>query len=352
MSIKLAINGFGRIGRLAFRRAYEEGGFEVVAINDLVDAGTLAYLLKYDTTHRGWMQDEISSVVEKDAAGNFTKNELVFKGKHIPVLGKKDPHDLKWGEYKVDIVLECTGRLKTKADGQVHLDNGAKGVIISAPSSDKDIPTFVYGVNTNKLDASMKIISGASCTTNCLAPVMKVLLENFGVKGGFMTTVHAYTNDQTTLDLAKGDYRRGRAAAANIVPTTTGAAKAINLVIPELKGRLMGGAIRVPVIDGSLVDLSLLLGKEVTPEEVNAAMKKASEGELKNVLGYTNDQIVSSDILGNTHGSIFDATQTMIYKDPDGTQYVKVVSWYDNEYSFTCQYVRLAREYAKVLGVK
>src|SRR5574344_230781 len=352
MSIKLAINGFGRIGRLAFRRAYETGNFEVVAINDLVDAGTLAYLLKYDTTHRGWEQNEISSIVKKDEAGNITENFLVYKGKKIPVLGKKDPHDLKWGEYKVDIVLECTGRLKTRADGQVHLDNGAKGVIISAPSSDKDIPTFVYGVNTNKLVPEMKIISGGSCTTNCLAPVMKVLLEKYGVKGGFMTTVHAYTNDQTTLDLAKGDYRRGRAAAANIVPTTTGAAKAINLVIPELKGRLIGGAIRVPVIDGSLVDLSLLLNKEVTPEEVNGAMEEASKGSLKDVLGYTNDQIVSSDILGNTHGSIFDATQTMIYKDPDGTQYVKVVSWYDNEYSFTCQYVRLAAEYGKVLGCK
>jgi glyceraldehyde 3-phosphate dehydrogenase len=352
MSIKLAINGFGRIGRLAFRRAYEEGDFEVVAINDLVDAKTLAYLLKYDTTHRGWHQDEIGSEVEKDENGNFIVNNLIWRGKKIPVLGKKDPHDLKWSEYNVDIVLECTGRLKTKADGEVHIHNGAKGVIISAPSSDKEIPTFVYGVNTNKHDAGMKIISGASCTTNCLAPVMKVLLENFGIKGGYMTTVHAYTNDQTILDLAKGNLRRGRAAAANIVPTTTGAAKAINLVIPELKGRLMGGAIRVPVTDGSLVDLSLLLEKETTVADINAALKKGSEGELKGVLGYTEDEIVSSDILGNTNGSIFDATQTMVYKDPDGTQYVKVVSWYDNEYSFTCQYIRLARAYAKVLGVK
>lgn len=349
MSIKLAINGFGRIGRLAFRRAYEEGDFEVVAINDLVDAKTLAYLLKYDTTHRGWHQDEIGYELEKDEAGNVTKNNLVFRGVRIPVLGKKDPHDLKWGEYGVDIVLECTGRLKSKADGQVHLDNGAKGVIISAPSSDKEIPTYVYGVNSNKLTADEKIISGASCTTNCLAPVMSVLMQ-YGVRGGFMTTVHAYTNDQTILDLAKGNLRRGRAAAGNIVPTTTGAAKAINLVIPELKGRLMGGAIRVPVTDGSLVDLSLLLEKKVTPAEVNAAMKAASEGCLKGVLGYTEDEIVSSDILGNTNGSIFDATQTMIYEDPDGQQYVKVVSWYDNEYSFTCQYVRLARVYAKVLG--
>jgi len=354
MSIKLAINGFGRIGRLAFRRAYEVGGFEVVAINDLVDAKTLAYLLKYDTTHRGWHQDEIDSEVVQDPnTKEFTVNNLVFRGKKIPVLGKKDPKDLKWGEFGVDLVLECTGRLKGKADGQVHIDNGAKGVIISAPSSDKDIPTFVYGVNTNKLTADMTIISGGSCTTNCLAPVMEVLFKKYGVKGGFMTTIHAYTNDQTTLDLAKGDFRRGRAAAANIVPTTTGAAKAINLVIPELKGKLMGGAIRVPVIDGSLVDLSLVLEKPVADAaEINALMKAASEKELKDVLGYTEDEIVSSDILGRTEGSIFDATQTVVFTDTTGTQHVKVVSWYDNEYSFTCQYIRLASAFAKVLGVK
>lgn len=349
-NVKLAINGFGRIGRLAFRRAYEVGGFEVVAINDLVDAKTLAYLLKYDTTHKSWEKDEICADVEKDEAGNLVKNDLIYKGKRIPVLGKKDPKDLKWGEYGVDIVLECTGRLKSKADGQVHLDNGAKGVIISAPSSDKDIPTFVYGVNTDKLDKSMKIISGGSCTTNCLAPVMKVVEDKYGVKGGFMTTVHAYTNDQTTLDLAKGNLRRGRAAAANIVPTTTGAAKAINLVIPSLKGKLMGGAVRVPVIDGSLVDLSLVLEHEVTKDEINAALKEASETYLKDVLGYTEDEIVSSDIISDTHGSIFDATQTVIFTDPSGIQHVKLVSWYDNEYSFTCQYIRLAGEYAKVLG--
>lgn len=350
MSIKLAINGFGRIGRLAFRRAYESGEFEVVAINDLVDAKTLAYLLKYDTTHRTWMSNEISAIVKKDEAGNIIENELVFKGKRIPVLGKKDPHDLKWGEYGVDVVLECTGRLKTKEDGQVHLNNGAKGVIISAPSSSKDIPTYVYGVNTDKLTADQKIISGASCTTNCLAPVMHVLMEKFGVKGGYMTTVHAYTNDQTILDLAKGNLRRGRAAAANIVPTSTGAAKAIGAVIPELKGKLDGVAIRVPVTDGSLVDLSIQLEKETTAEEINAAMKEASEGELKGVLGYTEDEIVSSDILGRTEGSIFDATQTMVRTMPDGTQWVKVFSWYDNEYSFTCQYVRLAGLYGKILA--
>lgn len=347
MSIKLAINGFGRIGRLAFRRAFDEGCFEVVAINDLVDANTLAYLLKYDTTHRGWHQDEISAIVDPETG----KNAIIFQGKEIPVLGKKDPKDLKWGEYGVDIVLECTGRLKSHEDGDIHLHNGAKGVIISAPSSSKDVPTFVYGVNSDKLTKEETIISGASCTTNCLAPVMKVLNDTFGVQGGTMTTVHAYTNDQTILDLAKGNLRRGRAAAGNIVPTSTGAAKAIGKVIPELAGALNGNAVRVPVVDGSLCDCTLTLKKKTTVEEINAAMKKAAEGELKGVLGYTEDEIVSSDILGNTNGSIFDATLTMIVEDPTGAQHVKVVAWYDNEYSFTCQYVRLAKAYAKVLGV-
>ncbi|MCD8195364.1 MAG: type I glyceraldehyde-3-phosphate dehydrogenase [Coprobacillus sp.] len=341
--IRIAINGFGRIGRLAFRRAYETGDFEVVAINDLVDAETLAYLLKYDTTHRGWEKDNISADKET--------NSIIFNGKKIPVLGKADPKELNWGDYGADIILECTGRFKGKADAQVHIDNGAKGVIISAPS-DSETPTFVFGVNDKELTKEMTVISGASCTTNCLAPVCKVLCNEYGIQGGFMTTVHAYTNDQTTLDLAKkGNLRRGRAAAANIVPTSTGAAKAINLVIPELKGVLKGGAIRVPVIDGSLVDLSLVLKKKTTVEEINAAMKKASETYLKDVLDYTEEEIVSSDIIGNTHGSIFDATQTVVFDDPDGTQHVKVVSWYDNEYSYTCQYVRLAKVMAHVLGV-
>lgn len=343
MSIKLAINGFGRIGRLAFRRAEETGDFEVVAINDLVDAKTLAYLLKYDTAHKAWHKDDISYDAEKNA--------IIFNGRVIPVLGQRDPKDLNWGAYGVDIVLECTGRFKGKSDAAIHLENGAKGVIISAPS-DKETPTFVYGVNTNTLTKDMTIVSGASCTTNCLAPVMRVLVDEFGVKGGYMTTVHAYTNDQTTLDLAKGNLRRGRAAAANIVPTTTGAAKAINLVIPELEGKMRGGAFRVPVVDGSLVDLSLVLEKEVTVEQINAAMKKASETTLKDVLAYTEDEIVSSDIIGATAGSIFDATQTTVFTTPDGTQLVKVVSWYDNEYSYTCQFVRLAKEMGKVLGVK
>lgn len=343
MSIKLAINGFGRIGRLAFRRAYESGEFEVVAINDLVDAKTLAYLLKYDSTHRSWHKDEISA----------DENNIIFQGHKIPVLGKKDPKELEWGKYGVDIVLECTGRLKSHEDGDVHLHNGAKGVIISAPSSSKDIPTYVYGVNSDKLTADQTIISGASCTTNCLAPVMKVLNDKFGVVGGTMTTVHAYTNDQRILDLAGNNLRRGRAAAANIVPTTTGAAKAIGKVIPELNGRLNGNAIRVPVTDGSLCDCTVeLKDQNVTVEQINAAMKEASEGELKGILGYNEDEIVSSDILGNTYGSIFDATLTMIVETPEGKKFVKVVAWYDNEYSFTSQYVRLAGLYGHILGAK
>ena len=344
MSIKLAINGFGRIGRLAFRRAYqmneEEGKkvFDIVAINDLVDAKTLAYLLKYDTTHGTWAGHEIGS----------EGNDIVVDGVHIPVLGKADPHDLHWKDYGVDVVLECTGRLKSHEDGDVHMENGAKGVIISAPSSSKDIPTYVYGVNTDKLTKDQTIISGASCTTNCLSPMMKVLNDKFGVIGGTMTTVHAYTNDQRILDLAGKNIRRSRAGAANIVPTTTGAAKAVGKVIPELNGKLNGNAIRVPVVDGSICDCTLLLKKPATAEEINAAMKEASEGELKGVLGYNEDEIVSSDILGRTEGSIFDATLTMIIP-ADEYNFVKVASWYDNEYSFTCQMMRLAKLYGEIL---
>ncbi len=338
--VKIAINGFGRIGRLALRRAYEDGGFEVVAINDLTSPKELAYLLKYDSAH-GTFNHEVSC----------TETAIVVDGKEIPVIGNPDPSKLEWAKYGAEIVLECTGRLKGAKDAVIHVTaGGAKGVIISAPS-DKETPTFVYGVNTDNLTADMKVISGASCTTNCLGPVMKVIEDKFGVTGGFMTTVHAYTNDQTTLDLPKkGQLRRGRAAAQNIVPTTTGAAKAINLVIPSLKGRLQGGAVRVPVLDGSLVDLSLKLNKKVTVEEMNAAMKEASEGALKGVLGYTEDQIVSSDIIGITCGSLFDATQTMIYDNPEGEQFVKVVAWYDNEYSYTCQMMRLAKKYAEILS--
>jgi glyceraldehyde 3-phosphate dehydrogenase len=344
MSIKIAINGFGRIGRLAFRRMLEEGGFEVVAINDLSTPANLAYLLKYDTAHRTLTGHTISS----------DDKNIIFDGRAIPVLGQKDPNLISWKDYGVDIVLECTGRFKGKEDASVHVKvGGAKGVIISAPA-DSSTPTVVYGVNDDILKAEETVISGASCTTNCLAPVMKVLNDKYTVESCFMTTVHAYTNDQTTLDLVKDkDYRRGRAAAANIVPSSTGAAKALHLVIPSLKGRMQGGAVRVPVVDGSLVDLTVVLkDKNVTVADVNAAMKEASETYLKGVLGYTEDQIVSSDVIGCTNGSLFDATQTSVLVNPEGDALVKVVSWYDNEYSYTSQYIRLAKAFAKVLGVK
>lgn len=344
MAIKLAINGFGRIGRLCFRRAMESKDFEVVALNDLTDAANLAYLLQYDSAHRIWGKGDIG--VSEDGKG------IVYKGKVIPVIGQPDPKLIKWSDYGVDIVLECTGRFKGAKDASVHVDvGGAKGVVISAPA-DKDTPTFVYGVNDQLLRPDMKVISGASCTTNCLAPVAKVLQDKFGIDAGFMTTVHAYTNDQTTLDLPRANWRRGRAAAQNIVPSSTGAAKAIGLVLPELDGRMRGGAFRVPVLDGSLVDFTVILKKKVTVQEIHDVMLEASQKSLKGVLAYNEDQIVSSDILGSTAGSIYDATQTEVFASPDGSQLVKVVSWYDNEYSYTCQYIRLAKAYAKVLGIK
>jgi len=334
MSIKVAINGFGRIGRLAFRRIEEVGGMEVVAINDLTDAANLAYLLKYDSAHGRFAVEDIS--VSEDGKA------IVYKGRAIPVIGQPDPKLIDWSEFGVDIVLECTGRFKGKADASVHLDKGVKGVLISAPA-DKGTSTFVFGVNEHELQKGDLVISGASCTTNCLAPVAKVLNDEFGIEIGYMTTVHAYTNDQTTLDLPKAkNMRRGRAAAQNIVPTTTGAAKAIGLVVPELKGKLHGGALRVPVLDGSLVDLTLVLKKKVTVEEINAVMKKHAEGELKGVLGYTEDEITSTDVIGSAEGGVFDATQTGVL-EVDGKQLVKVVAWYDNEYGYTAQFIRLAK---------
>jgi glyceraldehyde 3-phosphate dehydrogenase len=345
MAIKVAINGFGRIGRLSFRRMVEVGGFDVVAINDLTDAKTLTYLLKYDTTHGRFK----GGTLDTSSDGK----SIVFNGKSIPVIGQPDPKLIKWSDYGADLILECTGRFKGKEDAKVHLEGGAKGVIISAPA-DAETPTFVFGVNDNKLTKEMDVISGASCTTNCLAPLVKVLNDAYGMETGFMTTVHAYTNDQTTLDLVKkGDNRRGRAAAANIVPSSTGAAKALHLVIPEVKGKLNGGALRVPVIDGSLVDLTVTLKKPVKDEaEVNALFKAAAAGALKDVLEYNEDEIVSSDIIGATAGSIFDATQTKLLTNADGKQLLKVVSWYDNEYSYTSQYIRLVAKFASLLGVK
>ncbi len=343
MSIKVAINGFGRIGRLSFRRIAELENMEVVALNDLTDAANLAYLLKYDSAHGPFAVDQISVSADGKA--------IVYKGKEIPVIGEKDATKIDWSKFGVDIVLECTGRYKGKEDASVHLDPGVKGVIISAPS-DKVTPTFVYGVNSDKLTKDMTVISGASCTTNCLAPVAKLLHDNFGIESGFMSTIHAYTNDQTSLDLPKANYRRGRAAAANIVPSSTGAAKAIGLVIPELNGVLDGGAFRVPVIDGSLVDLTVVLKKNVTEEEINKVMKDAAHGPMKGILAYTEDEIVSSDIIGATAGSVFDATGTKVLNTADGKQLVKLTSWYDNEYSYTCQYIRLAEHLAKVHGLK
>jgi len=346
VAIKVAINGFGRIGRLSFRRMVEVGGFDVVAINDLTDAKTLTYLLKYDTTHGRFA----GGTLDVSADGKA----IIFNGKAIPVLGQPDPTLIKWSDFGAELILECTGRFKGREDASVHIKSGgAKGVVISAPA-DAETPTFVFGVNDAKLTKAMDVISGASCTTNCLAPLVKVLNDAYGMETGFMTTVHAYTNDQTTLDLVKkGDNRRGRAAAANIVPSSTGAAKALHLVIPEVKGRLNGGAFRVPVIDGSLVDLTVTLMKPVKDEaEVNALMKKASEGALKDVLEYNEDEIVSSDIIGATAGSIFDATQTKLLTTADGKQLLKVVSWYDNEYSYTSQYIRLVQKFATILGVK
>ena len=341
MSVKIGINGFGRIGRLAFRQMFQAPGYEVVAINDLTSPKVLAHLLKYDSA-----QGRYNKPVE------YTDDSIIVDGHEIKIYAEKNAADLPWGKLDIDVVLECTGFYTSKEKASAHIAAGAKKVVISAPAGN-DLPTIVYSVNEKTLTPEDKIISAASCTTNCLAPMADTLNKYAPIVSGIMTTVHAYTNDQTILDLAKGNLRRGRAAAANIVPTTTGAAKAIKVVIPELDGKLMGGAVRVPVTDGSLVDLSLVLeNQNVTKEEINAALKKASETTLKEVMDYTEDEIVSSDILGATAGSVFDATQTVVFTDKTGLQHVKVVSWYDNEYSFTCQYVRLAGEYGKVLGCK
>ncbi|MGJ0702011.1 type I glyceraldehyde-3-phosphate dehydrogenase [Clostridium perfringens] len=323
--VKVAINGFGRIGRLALRLMIDNPEFEVVAINDLTDAKTLAHLFKYDSA-QGRFNGEIE----------VKEGAFVVNGKEIKVTAKSNPAELPWGELGVDVVLECTGFFASKEKASAHLTAGAKKVVISAPAGN-DLPTVVYNVNHDILDGSEDVISGASCTTNCLAPMAKALNDNFGLNKGFMTTIHAYTNDQNTLDAPhkKGDLRRARAAAANIVPNSTGAAKAIGLVIPELAGKLDGNAQRVPVITGSLTELVCTLDKKVTVEEVNAAMKAASNESF----GYTEDPIVSSDVIGISFGSLFDATQTKIM-EVDGQQLVKVASWYDNEASYNNQLIR------------
>jgi glyceraldehyde 3-phosphate dehydrogenase len=333
MTVKVGINGFGRIGRLAFRRIQEVEGMEVVAINDLTDANMLAHLLKYDTT-----QGRFNGEVEvKDGAFNVN-------GKDVKVLSNRNPEELPWGELGVEIVLECTGFFNSQEKAELHLKAGAKKVVISAPASG-DMKTIVYNVNHEILDGSETVISGASCTTNCLAPMAQVLNDKYGIVQGLMTTIHAYTGDQNTLDAphAGGDFRRARAAAANIVPNTTGAAKAIGLVIPELKGKLDGAAQRVPVPAGSLTELITVLEKTVTVEEVDAAMKAAANESY----GYTEDPIVSSDVLGMTFGSLYDATQTKVMTVGD-KQLVKTVSWYDNEMSYTAQLIRTLEYFAKL----
>ena len=334
MAIKVAINGFGRIGRLALRLMIENNDFEVVAINDLTDAKTLAHLFKYDSA-QGRFNGEIEV---KDGA-------FVVNGKEIKVTAERNPEALPWGELGVDVVLECTGFFTSQEKAGLHLKAGAKKVVISAPATG-DIKTVVYNVNQNILDGSETVISGASCTTNCLAPMAKTLNDVFGLQKGFMTTIHAYTNDQNTLDAphGKGDLRRGRAAAASIVPNSTGAAKAIGLVIPELQGKLDGGAQRVPVITGSLTELVCTLNTKVTAAEINEAMKAAANESF----GYTEDEIVSADVIGISYGSLFDATQTKVM-EVNGEQLVKVAAWDDNEMSYTNQLIRTLGYFASLI---
>lgn len=328
--IKVAINGFGRIGRLVFRLMEEDPNFEVVAINDLTDAEQLAYLLKYDTNHRNYRIDEIT----------YEGNDIVVGTRHIKVYAEKEPINLPWKELEIDVVMECTGLFTDKEKSMAHIESGAKKVIISAPAKG-DLKTIVYNVNHKTLTGEEQIISAASCTTNCLAPVVDVLDKKFGIIKGYMTTVHAYTNDQATLDIAhkKGiNARRGRACAANIVPASTGAASAIGKVCPNLDGKLEGMAMRVPVPTGSVVDLVLELKEETTVEEINNAFKEAQNETLQ----YTMDPIVSSDVIDRRCGSLVDGLSTNIL-NVDGKQLVKVVSWYDNEMGYTAQMVRTAK---------
>lgn len=330
MSVKIAINGFGRIGRLAFRLMYGSPEFEIVAINDLTDSKTLAHLLKYDSAQGRYEGHEVS----------HNDSGIIVDGKEVKVYAEADPAKLPWGELKVDVVIESTGFFTSADKAKAHIAAGARKVLISAPATGDGVETVVYNVNHDILDGSETIISGASCTTNCLAPMAKVLNDTYGIVTGSMTTVHAYTNDQNTLDAPhkKGDLRRARAAAQNIVPNSTGAAKAIGLVIPELKGKLDGGAQRVPVITGSITELVAVVSKEATKESVNAAMKAAANESF----GYTEDEIVSSDVIGIKYGSLFDATQTKV-STVGGVTLVKVASWYDNEASYTNQLVRTAK---------
>ncbi len=332
--VKVAINGFGRIGRMVFKAGFKDENIEFVAVNDLTDAKTLAHLLKYDSVHGNFP----GTVEEKEGA-------IIVDGKEVKVFAEKNPADLPWADLGVDVVIESTGFFRTREKVQLHLDAGAKKVILSAPGKDKENPikTIVMGVNDDEITAEDTMISNASCTTNCLAPISKVLNEKFGIKRGFMTTVHGYTNDQKILDAPHSDLRRARNAATNIIPTTTGAAKAVGLVLPELKGKLDGIAIRVPVQDGSATDLVVEMEKDVTAEEINAAIKEAAEGELKGILQYTEDLIVSGDVIDNDHSSIFDAQSTKVM---DGN-FVKVLSWYDNEWGYSCRMIDMIKFMSK-----
>lgn len=335
-NVRVAINGFGRIGRLAFRQMFNAEGYEIVAINDLTDAKMLAHLLKYDSAQgRYALADKVSA----------TDNSIIVDGKEIIIYAEKDAANLPWGKVGVDVVLECTGFYTSKAKSEAHIKAGAKKVVISAPAGN-DLPTVVFNVNEKTLKASDTIISAASCTTNCLAPMAYTLNNYAKIEKGFMTTIHAYTGDQMTLDgpHRKGDLRRARAAASNVVPAHTGAAKAIGLVVPELNGKLDGSAQRVPVISGSITELVAVCEKSVTAEEINAAMKEAANESFF----YNEEEIVSSDVIGSTYGSLFDATQTKVTALADGKTLVKVVSWYDNENSYTSQMVRTIKYFAEL----
>ena len=340
--VKVAINGFGRIGRLAFRQMFEAEGYEVVAINDLTSPKMLAHLLKYDTAQGGFA----GKFGENKHTVEATENSIIVDGKEITIYAKPNAAELPWGELGIDVVLECTGFYTSKEKASAHLAAGAKKVVISAPAG-KDLPTIVYNVNHKTLTAEDKVISAASCTTNCLAPMAAALHAYAPIQSGIMSAIHAYTGDQMILDgpQRKGDLRRSRAGAQNIVPNSTGAAKAIGLVIPELNGKLIGSAQRVPTPTGSTTILvAVVKGKDITVEGVNAAMKAATTESF----GYTEEQIVSSDIVGMKYGSLFDATQTMVAKVDDDTYHVQVVSWYDNENSYTSQMVRTIKYFAEI----
>ena len=341
MAVKVAINGFGRIGRLAFRQMFEAEGYEVVAINDLTSPAMLAHLLKYDTAQGSFL----GKIGENKHTVEATEDSIIVDGKEIKIYAIKDAKDCPWGEIGVDVVLECTGFYTSKGKSMAHIQAGAKKVVISAPAGN-DLKTIVYSVNEKTLTKDDQVISAASCTTNCLAPMADTLNKTFPIVSGIMTTVHAYTGDQMILDgpQRKGDLRRARAGAQNIVPNSTGAAKAIGLVIPELNGKLIGSAQRVPVPTGSTTILvAVVKGKDVTKEAINAAMKAAASQSF----GYNEDPIVSSDVIGMKYGSLFDSTQTMVAKIDDDTYQVQVVSWYDNENSYTSQMVRTIKYFAE-----